>query len=380
MMGWLLGGLGWSMLVLSLAGCGFCLHAAWVLGRYRSTPGATSLTNRPVTLIKPLHGGEAGLESALRTFLTQDYAGAIELRLGVQDAADAALPTAEALAKADARVRVVVDPTEHGGNRKVSNLINIAGATPLSDLVVQSDSDIAVPTHYLAELARMLEEPELGLVTCLYFGQADRPTLAARLGAMFVSYSSLPMFAVGVSLGATPAMGSTLALRRETLEAIGGFAAVKDVLADDYAVGERVRALGLRTAVAPFLVEHRSQEATLGELWRHEVRWSRTVRDIAGAGHAGSIVTHPLPLALLGASLLGFAWPGCLVLAAAFLARLWLKSRVDDVAGVTTGAWWLIPARDILSIAVFAGAWFTQRVDWRGASFHVGRDGALTPV
>lgn len=399
-------GVGGLILLMALAGCGFCIHAGGALRRYAPANVEASVeapANGPaITLIKPLHGAEPDLFEMLITFLAQRYPAAVELRMGVQSPEDAALPVARAINAAPNRaVRVVLDDTQHGANRKVSNLINIAGAAPLAPLVVQSDSDISVGGGYLASLAQVLSDPAVGVASCLYWGEAATPpspnwsvakppALAAQLGAMGVSYQSLPLFAVGVSMGATPCMGSTIALRRETLEAIGGFESVKDVLADDYEIGAKVRALGLQSVVPPFLVAHQSTEATLGELWRHEVRWSKTVRDIDRWGHLGSVVTHPFPLAILGWTILTLAGSNLSGIGSAFAlvalaTRLWLKSRVDGVttangAPAATGAWWLLPARDMLSFAVFVGAFFARRVEWRGARFHVGRDGGLTPV
>jgi ceramide glucosyltransferase len=387
-------GVGAFLLLMAVVGSGFSLHAARALARYGRPTEARSAAPQPdVTLIKPLHGEEPGLAQSLTGFLAQDYAGAVELRLGLQSPDDPALAVARAMKGRDGRaVRVVLDATQHGANRKVSNLINLAHAAPLAELVVQSDSDMAVSPDYLAQLAQALEAPGVGLASCLYLGEAARPGLAARLGAMFVSYSGLPLFAVGVSLGAKPSMGSTIALRRETLQAVGGFESVKDVLADDYELGVRVRALGLQSVVPPFLVTHRHSESTLGELWRHEMRWSKTVSQIDRWGHLGSVVTHPLPLALLGWLCLAAAGAplngsgiGAGVVLLALAARLWLKSRVDAAAvrngaSEETGPWWLLPGRDMLSIAVFVCAYLAQGVEWRGARFHLGRGGALTPV
>lgn len=376
-------GLGGLFLLLALAGTGFTIAAGLAIDRYRLPP-PTPVEEPDVTLLKPLHGEEPGLRGALETFLRQDYGGRVAMRLGVQDARDPALAVARPLAREDDRVTLVLDSTQHGANRKVSNLVNLA-SEPLAALVVLSDSDIAVGADYLRRLAAALDEPGVGLVTCLYAGEAVREGPAARLSAMGVSYGFLPMGAVGVQVGATPSMGSTIALKAETLAAIGGFERVKDVLADDYEIGRAVRALGLKTVVPPFLVTHRCAESTLTELWRHEVRWAKTVRDLDPLGYAGSMVTHPLPLALIGWLLIAFTLPepwllGLPLALFALVARLWLKSRVDAVVGATSGPWWLLPGRDMLSLAVFVGAHVARRVEWRGARFHVGRGGELTPV
>ena len=138
--------------------------------------------------------------------------------------------------------------------------------------------------------------------------------------------------------------------------------------------------LGLEVVHPPVFVGHDCAESTLGELWRHEVRWAKTIRGLDPGGYAGSFVTHAVPLAWLAYLLSGLAWWALAALAVSILARLWLKGRVDAVVGVTSGPWWLLPVRDMLSLAVFVAAWFASRVDWRGSRFHVGRDGGLTPV
>ena len=370
-------------MLLALVGVGFTIASGLAVDRYRSL--APDPAEEPdVTLLKPLHGDEPGLRASLETFLRQDYGGRIAMRLGLQDAKDPALAATRPLAREDDRVTLVVEPAQHGTNRKVSNLINLA-AESLAPLVVLSDSDIAVGADYLRRLAAALSEPGVGLVTCLYAGEAAKDGMLATMSAMGVSYGFLPMGAVGVRVGATPTMGSTIALKAETLAAIGGFERVKDVLADDYEIGRAVRDLGLKTVVPPFLVTHRCAESTLGELWRHEVRWAKTVRDLDPFGYMGSIVTHPFPLAVIGCVLIAFRLPdplflGLPVVFFALCSRLWLKSRVDRVVGATSGPWWLMPQRDMLSLAVFVGAHLARRVEWRGARFHVGRGGELTPV
>ena len=248
------------------------------------------------------------------------------------------------------------------------------------DIVVVSDSDISVGPAWMTGLLSTLERPGAGLATCLYYGVAARPTAPARLAAMGISYAFLPQGAAGVAIGVSPAMGSTLALRRGTLAAVGGFASVKDVLADDFELGREVRRLGLEVETSPVLVGHDCSESTWRDLWRHEVRWAATIRGLNPVGYAGSLVTHVAPLALVSVLLAPSAWWAWTSLAAGVLVRVWLKGRVDRAAGASTGTWWMLPIRDMLSLAVFVAAWLTRRVDWRGARFHVGRGGELTPV
>jgi ceramide glucosyltransferase len=147
---------------------------------------------------------------------------------------------------------------------------------------------------------------------------------------MAIDYNFLPSVIVGLKSGlARPCFGSTIALRRTILEQIGGFETFADHLADDNAIGESVRALGLRVTVAPMLVTHSCVERSFGELLRHELRWSRTIRAIAGPSFAGMLITHPLPLALLGAWVFGLSASRDILILAALASRLLLRHQVD---------------------------------------------------
>jgi ceramide glucosyltransferase len=334
-----------------------------------------------VTILKPLHRDEPGLEAALATVFRQDYAGEVQVVFGLQDPADPARAVAERLRAAhpERDVAVVVDARLHGANHKVSNLINMA-AHARHELIVIADSDIVAPRDWLSRVLEPLRRGEAGVVTCAYYGLA-RAGLWSRLAAMDLSYRFLPNVAAGVSLGlARPCMGSTIALPREVLRRIGGFEAFADRLADDYAIGESVREAGLSSRVAPVLVGHGCAELSLGELLAHELRWAKTVRGVDPAGFAGSVVTYPLPLALLGVLALQGAPISLAILVLAAASRAWLIHQVEKVTEPTPGAWWLLPARDILSLIVFVGSFFVRVVHWRGTRFRVHARGDLSGV
>ena len=280
---------------------------------------------------------------------------------------------------ADNESRICLDPAEYGYNRKISNVINISEQAT-GDVLVLSDSDIGAPADYLEGVLQSLAEPGVGVVTCPYFGKAEGG-FWARFAAMGQSYNFLPNVLMGVWLGmAKPCMGSTVALRQETLDRIGGFRVFRDVLADDYALGAAVREIGLKSVVAPVLVSHSCTEGDLPTVVSHELRWAKTVKGVDFAGHIGSVITHPLPLALIAALFLKVSPETMLLVGAALAARVWLKATVDRVVGRGSGAWWLIPGRDLISFAVFVGSFLVRAVEWRGAKFHVTADGDLIPL
>lgn len=360
--------LGWILGLLAAAGIGYTLHATLLVRRLGRTPAPLG-PPEPATLLKPLHGAEPRLAENLATFLRQEWAAPVQMVAGVADGADPAAAAARALG-----AELVVDPTRHGANGKVSNLVNMWPAAA-HDLVVLSDSDMAVPPRYLAVLAGALARPGVGAATCLYRGRGDAGGWS-RLAAAEVSYGFLPTVLVGLALGlARPCMGSTIALRRATLERIGGFRPLADRLADDYDLGAAVRALGLAVAVPPLVLVHGCGERSLAAVWRHELRWAATIRAIDPAGHVGSLVTRPVPLALLALPVAPRA--GLALLVAALAARLLLRRAVDRVAGEATAPAWWLPARDCLSFALFVASLFARSVDWRGSALRMGRRGHL---
>jgi ceramide glucosyltransferase len=272
---------------------------------------------------------------------------------------------------------LVVETKLHGLNHKVSNLINMAPSIR-HDVVVLSDSDIRVEPTYLRQVVAALEQPGVGGVTCLYYG-LPVTGLWARLSALGINAHFMPGVIVGASLGlARPCFGSTVALRRSTLEQIGGFAAFADCIADDYAIGDALRTDGRAVAIPPFAVAHICTQTSARQLWLHELRWARTIRSVDPAGYAGSIIAHPLPWALL-AILLGAgsaALPLAIGLAvAAILCRIMLLWRVEQAGALPEQPYWLVPARDLFSFAVFVVSFLGRGVSWKGHRYRMLGDG-----
>lgn len=364
--------LGWLALLLAALGSLYMLAAAGMIRQFFARAVPAVARDEAVTLLKPLHGAEPRLADNLATFLRQDHRGPIQLLCGVARADDPAVAAVEPLGPG---IDLVIDPTRHGASGKIGNLVNLA-ACAAHGILILSDSDIAVAPDYLARVLAALDEPGVGAVTCLYRGRGDAGRWS-RLAAAGLSYQFLPGALFGVATGlAHPCMGSTIALRRETLDRIGGFTRFADTLADDHAIGAAVESLGLRVVVPPMLVTHASAETSLAALWRHELRWGATVRGVAPGAYAASVIALPLPLALIGAALA----PGLLalgVVGVALASRLVLVAAIDRQVGEPTASPLLIPLRDCLSFAVFLASFFARSVDWRGSRLRMSTDGRI---
>jgi ceramide glucosyltransferase len=367
---------------LALIGAGYALAAAFLAERFMRGERPAASAYPAVTILKPLHLGEPGLSDSLASFFAQDYPGEVQIVFGVHDAGDPAIAVVEALQARYPHLDTVIvaDGALHGSNAKVSNLINMLPSAR-HDILVLSDSDITVTPRWLRHVTDALAQPGVGLVTCLYTGEVvqGQGRIWSTLSAMGTSYDFLPNVVMGTSLGlAEPCMGSTIALTRAMLDEIGGFMAFADYLADDYEIGRAVRGRGHVLAIPAMGVGHSATESSARELFRHELRWTRTIRTVNPLGHLGTIITFGFPIALISAVLLDFSWMSLAVMGLTVAARLFLKRRIDGIFGTYAGPYWLLPVRDLLSFAVFLTSLFGETVHWRGTRFSVEPSGALS--
>jgi ceramide glucosyltransferase len=352
---------------------------AVLVWRTRRAP-TDRLRLQPVTVLKPLCGAEPGLYEHLRSFCRQDHPD-FQIVFGVLDPADPALAVVAQLRAEfpSLPIDLVVNPQQHGSNRKVSNLINMMARARHAVLAI-ADSDTFVGPDYLSSVTLPLQDPGLGLVTCLYRGVPTR-RICSRLGAMYINDWYIPAVLVAWLFGFRGYVsGQTMCLRRETLQAIGGLPAIANHLAEDYRLGELIRGLGMRIELSPYALSAQHDEPSLDSLTRHELRWMRTLRVLRRGSFPFLCITFSLPLAVFGLLLTGpepgLSAVGWGLFLAAVMARLALP-LASPGAGPRLRELWLVPARDLLMCWTWARSFFTRRVTWRGHEFDVGADGVM---
>jgi ceramide glucosyltransferase len=261
-------------------------------------------------------------------------------------------------------------------NGKVGSLFDLAAAAKYSILVI-NDADISVPPDYLERVTEPLQDPGIGLVTALY--RATGASFPARFEALGVATEFAQSVLVARFLGVAEfALGSTMAIRKEDLERIGGFRAIADFLADDYELGARITGLGLHVAFAETVVETTLGAGNWKDVWRHQVRWSRTIRMSRPFGYYGYGITHATFWACV-AAMAGYWQIGAAVFLLRLAAGLAVASLVlEDRAAVSR--WWMIPFRDLFATAVWLAASRGRTVVWRGLKLHLSRDGRIHPA
>jgi ceramide glucosyltransferase len=216
------------------------------------------------------------------------------------------------------------------------------------------------------------------VVTVPYYGIAT-DSLWSRLAAMSIEGHFLAGVLVGSRFALSrPCLGSTIALTRKSLIAIGGFEAIADCLADDYEIGALIAARGEPVSLLPFAVGHVCDERSSAHLWRHELRWAMTIRSIDPIGYFGWSVTHAFPLALI-ALFIGGGEVAAFLAAAALACRGLLIYAIERGYGLPPRPYWLIPLRDLLSFAVFVAGFISRDVRWKGHRFKLESEGTLIP-
>jgi ceramide glucosyltransferase len=334
----------------------------------------------PVSILKPLRGVDPNIWECFCSHCEQDYPE-FQLIFGVSDAAD---PAAEVVRKLqvkypDVPIALIVSERVLGTNIKVSNLAQMLPSARHQVLLV-NDSDIRVPPDYLRKVVAPLTEDAVGLVTCLYRGVAGG-TLGSHLESLGISTDFVPgiLSARLLEKGLHFGLGSTLAFRRRELQAIGGFEALLDYLADDYELGRRMGAMGKRVELSTATVSTFLPAYTLRQFVQHQLRWSRTIRAARRWGYAGLVFTFGLPWAL--ATLLiakGAVWAWALLgmtfavrVAVGFATAVLVLDDKQFARDVV-----LLPLRDLIAPLVWGASFLGNRIHWRGDVFRL-KDGRL---
>lgn len=363
----------------AVIGCAYTLAAGIMLLARRSARNAVPppASFLPVTILKPLCGAEPGLFDRLAAFCSQDYAGPVQVVFGVQAASDPAIEMVRELQARFPRLPIAlqIDGREHGGNRKVSNLINML---PLArhDTLIISDCDMIVGPHYLAEVVATLARPGVGAASCLYHGVAAG-SVASRLAALAINTHFLPLVVTALRLHlAQPCFGATIATRRALLDDVGGLRAFGDVLPDDHAIGQSVRGAGHAVAFAPTAIGHACPDDDMGATLSRLLRVARTIRLIDPIGYAGTIIANPFALALT-AALLGASDAGAMM-GCALVCRMILCACAQHAFRLPAQPYWLIPVHDVIAFAIYAVSFAGTTVMWRGYRYRVAEDGTMS--
>jgi ceramide glucosyltransferase len=361
------------------------LAARRFLKRARRTEGGTAPGrpgyHPPVTVLKPLKGPGVELTDNLETFCRQDYPD-YEIVFGVEDATDPAVAVVRSLERRFPERRITLSVgCEAGANRKIASLVHMMRHAR-HDVLVLSDADIRVRPDYLRTLVAPLADPAVGLTTCLYRGRATLG-FPSVIESLFINTDFLPMVMMAQWVQRFRyAYGASMAFRREALQQIGGFGALRDHLADDYLLGNRLAAADWRLLLLPYIVDTVLDARSLGDVWRHQLRWARTYRVCQPFNWFATIVIHTMLWGMLAVLATGGTAIGWTALAIALAARLGSLRLILAWLGdaETPRRLWLVPVKDLVYSGVWAASWLGRDVVWSGQRLRVLPDGRIVAL
>ncbi len=337
-----------------------------------------------ISILKPLKGCDDTTAASLESWLNQNYSGQLQVLFGVADARDPVCKITTELLKKYPQLdaQLVVCNEALGANAKVSTLAQLEKSAK-HELVLISDADVRVPPDFLANFVAPLRDEKIALVNCFY-RLANPTTFAMQWEAVAVNADFWSQVLQSQTLKPLDfALGAAILVRRKSLEAIGGFRSLVDCLADDFQLGHRIAKNGQRIALCPVVVECWDAPMDWQQVWKHQLRWARTIR-----------VCQPLPYffsILSNATLWPLAWGAVSVTAAKtdcglftavvlVLVRICLAQRLQrrfTPERKLVAPFWLAPVKDLLQVMIWLCAFAGNTVEWRGQRMKLRGDGTL---
>jgi ceramide glucosyltransferase len=331
----------------------------------------------PISILKPLAGLDANLESNLRTCFEQDYPS-FEILFAVREADDPAFAIVEKLRREYAHIpsSLLITGEPLYPNAKVFSLDCMLSAAA-NDLVVMSDSDIRVQRNLLRTVAAEFQDPNLGVATCPYRAVAG-PSFWSRIEAIGMNTDFLAGILVARMLeGMQFAVGPTIAARRSALASIGGFDRIKDYLAEDFVLGKFAAEAGHGVILSSAIVEHHIGSTPLADNAAHRLRWTRSTRRSRPWGYTGQLFTMPLPFAIALLAADASYWPYALALAVLRFAAAYIVSARVLKAKLN---WLLLPVEDLAVFCFWVAGFFGKTILWRGRRYLLHPDGRFELV
>jgi ceramide glucosyltransferase len=369
------------LLALCISSVWFYWYAIYAAITFFAKPQPIDLEfHPPVSILKPICGLDSNAYENLASFCQQDYPK-YQIIFAVRNSKDPCIEVVEKIIHnfSDLDILLVVSDRIIGTNLKVSNLAN-AAAKAKYEILLLADSDIRVGTDYLQRVIQPLQDRSVGVVTCMY------RSLTKGWVSTLEAIGTTTEFHAGVLVsniqenGIKYAFGSTIAIPKKVLEAIGGFEAIADYLADDFQLGYLPVQAGYKVVLSDYVVEHVQTNNNLVDAIKRQIRWARGKRVSRPWGYLGLIFTYGIVTSLLlliatDGSILG--WLGLSICWITRLMMAWIVGTISLKDPTVIKFLWLVPLRDLLSFTIWCFGFIGNTIEWRGQQLKLTKDGKL---
>lgn len=371
-----------ALAVVSAIVYALTLVATWRFYR-RSSSSAIYAQLPGVSLLKPIHGLVESLEQNLQSAYEQDYPGGLEVIVTASTPHDAAVEVARRVAARFPTIRTsfVFADRRNALNPKVASLIP-ACATARHELLLQTDDNVYLPPDYLRQIVSEMLATDAALLSNPVVGVGEQ-SIGATLENLQLTTATAPALCAAHHVLEIPAVvGKSMLMKRASLEALGGFASVGDVLAEDYVLGKRFAEAGEKVVLSTTPIRNVNHRTTVRAFLSRHTRWLRLRAALHPAALLYELLANPLPLVLLAFITSGGAYGTGPFLLGTLVARVGFDSvLMQRLRGSSLGLrhLWLIPARDLLMLGIWVCAVLSRKVSWRGSRLRVGTETRLAP-
>ncbi|WP_414519102.1 bacteriohopanetetrol glucosamine biosynthesis glycosyltransferase HpnI [Nostoc sp. PCC 9305] len=369
------------LLILCITSVLFYCYAIYAAITFFAAPQAINREfHPPVSILKPICGLDSNAYENLASFCQQDYPK-YQIIFAVRNSQDPCIEIVEKIIHnfSDLDILLIVSDRIIGTNLKISNIAN-AAAKAKYEILVLADSDIRVGTDYLQRVIQPLQDKNVGVVTCMY------RTVTQGWISILEAISTTTEFHAGVLVsnitenGIKFAFGSTIVIPKKVLEAIGGFEAIADYLADDFQLGYLPVQAGYKVVLSDYIVEHVQISSNLVDAIRRQIRWARGKRVSRPWGYLGLIFTYGVVTSLLlliatNGSILG--WLGLSICWVTRLVMAWVVGTISLKDPIVKKFLWLVPGCDLLSFVIWCFGFIGNTIEWRGKQLKLTKDGKL---
>jgi ceramide glucosyltransferase len=372
--------------VLGLIGYGLQIWAVWATLQERCKDRGKESTAIPlplpgISILKPLKGLDDNLFDNLASICMQDYPE-YEVIFSLRDQNDPAYKVAGKIKDKypDKDITILVERCNAGLNPKINNLIPAYKIAKFEHILI-SDSNIMVDKNYLREIVGPMRDPEVGLVSNMIKGTGGR-----TFGSIFENLH-LNSFVLGSVcfldklLKMPCVVGKSMLMKKQDIEAIGGFKAVKDVLAEDYLIGQKMHKMGKKVILSSYIIKNVNEYWGIRKFINRHTRWGKLRWKIGGIRYFSELFSNAVFMSVLPI----FLWePSRITLAFAagvssikILGDFYIGRKIKIKMSFLL--YFLSPVKDIIIGLIWFAPILSTTVVWRGNRYIIGKDSMLSP-
>ncbi len=336
----------------------------------------------PISIIKPMKGLDDNLFDNLESFCCQNYP-VYEIIFTLQDYNDPAYKVAKKVKDKypDVDISIVVEKCDDSLNPKVKNLITGYRASKYQYILI-SDSNVMVRSDYLRSIVEEIKSSQVALVSNVIRGTRERTLGSIMENLHLNSFILGSVCFLDRFLKMPCVIGKSMLVRKDDLKAIGGFEAVKDILAEDYMIGNSLHRMGKRVVLSNYLIDNVNENWDIKKFINRHTRWGKLRFKLAGAKYFVELLCNPVFISIMPLILWDISVFTLFLTISTMLVKVGGDFYIGRLIKSNTKPflYLLSPLKDILIGLIWFIPLFDNKIDWRGNKYKIGFNTKLSPL